>query len=352
MGNYLCSRCGRGFSYEETVSFCPFCGTAYSAAAAPVNAASGTMRIVIGSDSERTIQERYWRDSKASLYSFMDTLYSFLPDVVKNDVKEETSGINEETFSSCFRSLRRNSSATALKRQLDKYINQLQEARRPETPAPREPWNMDALEEEIDDACMQMAEVLGSMDAWRMKPELQYDPDEINEEIDEEAEESEEVLNLEPEDRQVLMEAVEEVRRAIYRLIDEHSTYALFSDTRDVFEEETLKLSPVKLAKKLIMLSKKDYDPFFGESFEEFVRTFWQALCLLHKSAETHVQTTREDIRENIQRRALCGLIHNWYETLDRQVDKAYQEQQMDMMNLCQEMTELRSEIEKRMGDS
>ena len=71
MSNYLCSRCGRVFSHEETLSFCPFCGTAYSQAAQPIQTAT---RIVISSDSERTVQEKYWRSAQYTLRSFFYVL--------------------------------------------------------------------------------------------------------------------------------------------------------------------------------------------------------------------------------------------------------------------------------------
>lgn len=349
MESYLCSRCGRSFHCEENISFCPFCGTAYAATAMPANNASGVMRIVVGSDGERTIQEKYWREARSALYEYVDSLYGLLPEIVVDEEKG-LSLIDEETFTARFRSMKNCSSSAALKHQMDKYIDQLQ-VKAPEEIKAREPWNMEVLEEAIDDAGMQMAEVLGSMDAWQLKPGIQYDPDEIDESIDEQDEE-EDILELNPDERQVLMHAVTEVKPAIFRLIDEHSTYAAFSDTHDVFSKDMLKLSPAKLSKKLITLSKKDYDPFFGESFEEFVRTFWQALCLLHKSAESHVQNSIDNIREKRQRHVLHSLIQDWGEVLEKQLDKAYQEQQLDMMNLYQEMMDLQKEMEKRIGNS
>ena len=82
--DYRCSRCGRTFFYGEIVSFCPFCGQAYNVFSAGDSTLSvvqnaGNMRISIGSDSEKTIQEKYWKLTLVSLNSAMYLLRYGLP---------------------------------------------------------------------------------------------------------------------------------------------------------------------------------------------------------------------------------------------------------------------------------
>ena len=74
---YSCRKCGREFQWEEAVSFCPFCGNAYASFA--VASPSPATRVVIGSDSERTVQEKYWRMSHKEIDGTIRLLGALLP---------------------------------------------------------------------------------------------------------------------------------------------------------------------------------------------------------------------------------------------------------------------------------
>lgn len=63
---------GRGFDSSEGILFCPFCGTAYQDSA-PAQQET-TTRIVIGSDSERTVQEKYWELTRGEIFRAEDRL--------------------------------------------------------------------------------------------------------------------------------------------------------------------------------------------------------------------------------------------------------------------------------------
>lgn len=76
--SYSCKKCGRAFDCEERISFCPFCGAAYAAAAAL--GMPPTTRIVIGSDSERTVQEQYWRMAHRTILGTLVLLEKRIPD--------------------------------------------------------------------------------------------------------------------------------------------------------------------------------------------------------------------------------------------------------------------------------
>lgn len=75
--DYSCPKCSRVFSCAEAISFCPFCGTAY--ASAPGASAVSTTRIVIGSDSERAVQEKYWNLTHAEISLVLSALEGRLP---------------------------------------------------------------------------------------------------------------------------------------------------------------------------------------------------------------------------------------------------------------------------------
>lgn len=72
---YICLKCGRGLEIDEDISYCPFCGNAYQLAASAPQA----MQIVIGSDSERTIQEKYWKRTREAMTSVLFRLSASLP---------------------------------------------------------------------------------------------------------------------------------------------------------------------------------------------------------------------------------------------------------------------------------
>lgn len=75
--DYSCPKCSRVFSCAEAIFFCPFCGTAY--ASAPGASAVSTTRIVIGSDSERAVQEKYWNLTHAEISLVLSALEGRLP---------------------------------------------------------------------------------------------------------------------------------------------------------------------------------------------------------------------------------------------------------------------------------
>ena len=79
--NYSCANCGRAFLCEETISFCPFCGRAYIAAGD--RSGAPTQRIVIGSDSERVVQEKYWKRAQSGVNTALLRLRRGLPRFAK-----------------------------------------------------------------------------------------------------------------------------------------------------------------------------------------------------------------------------------------------------------------------------
>ena len=76
---YSCKACGRGFDSSEGISFCPFCGTAYQDSA-PAQRET-TTRIVIGSDSERTVQEKYWELTRGEIFELRIAWSAKIPDL-------------------------------------------------------------------------------------------------------------------------------------------------------------------------------------------------------------------------------------------------------------------------------
>ena len=74
---YQCTRCGKEFSSDESLSFCPFCGSPY-AAAQPEHQVI-TQRVVIGTDGERAVQEKYWKATQNVLDRMMQNLRYSLP---------------------------------------------------------------------------------------------------------------------------------------------------------------------------------------------------------------------------------------------------------------------------------
>ena len=76
---YSCKACGRGFDSSEGILFCPFCGTAYQDSA-PAQQET-TTRIVIGSDSERTVQEKYWELTRGEIFELRIAWSAKIPDL-------------------------------------------------------------------------------------------------------------------------------------------------------------------------------------------------------------------------------------------------------------------------------
>lgn len=392
---YVCSGCGRGLEMNEELSFCPFCGEAYQASARPVQTAA--MRIVVGSDSEKTIQEKYWNRTRAAVNDTLNRLRASLPrfskvcedeasQEEKTPPKYQTHRLQNRELSE----LGRCASTAGFRSKMKKILETVETEYRvnvalvelgkktmedaQKISAERKAaiecgeWSVEELEDEysididaeeafIQQFCTELAQNLGNMSPENLQPELDYDPDDtewLNEEEDDEA--PTEYFALFP-DYASLWKEIQVSAPAVIAALESNGLFALTM----VHGEASEDFDPKQCAKDLQQLKNGDYDPLFGESPESFVRTFFDGLANLMgfiNELPDYVQimewAPEQKLREwkrrldEIKRASLRRLIHRWSDILALELDRLYQSQSEDMVDVCKTIETLRKSLDEK----
>lgn len=376
--NYSCSSCGRAFICDETISFCPFCGRAY--AAAGVQASAATQRIVIGSDSERTVQEKYWKKAQAEVNNSLLRLRRSLPRFALEKKEKEAEVPREYRFAAIeiqsFAALKRCTSIATFKNRLAEYVSALdrafgvhaallalaeqnQQPYRKAIAARRRAfeageWSIEELEDRysvdieheeefIDGFCRDIAEAVGCMSPGRIQPELDYDPDHIDwMEIMKDDEDWKELPKITPA-HLTLLDAIKKVLPQILQIVTENGLFVTSAMPKDANE----KFNPARETEELLSLAERDYDPIFGESPEQLIEAFSRAVIdmsqfenelpdyedLQYALPEQQLERLKREL-DGIKLHALYGYIEKWRNALDQELDRAYQGQNEDMVDV------------------
>lgn len=376
--NYSCSRCGRTFTCDESISFCPFCGQAY--ATATDNAGTATQRIVIGSDSERAVQEKYWKKAQAGVNAALLRLRRSLPRFALEKEKKEAEVPREYRFAPVeikdFILFKRCTSIAMFKNRLAEYISALdkafgvhaallaraeqnQEPYRKAIAARRRAfeageWSIEELEDRysvdieregefIDGFCRDIAEAVGCMSPGRVQPELDYDPDHIDWlEIMKNDEDWKELPRIAPA-HLALLDAIKKVLPQVLQIVTENGLFVTSAMPEDASKE----FNPAREAEELLSLAERDYDPIFGESPEQLIEAFSQAVIdmtqfenklpdyedLQYAMPDQQLERLKREL-DSIKLRALYDYIEKWRNALDQELDRAYQGQGEDMVDI------------------
>lgn len=378
---YQCTRCGRGFSNDESLSFCPFCGAAYYSLSGSISPLIPTQRIVIGSDSERMIQEKYWKESQQAIHRIIYKLKSALPrfseERPENEHRDamldeyETEPLDVKTFIS----LRSVTSTAEFDAKFRKYLEKLQntflikskilEKLRAAQADPRhmnikkllesnnislfeDAYSVQLKKEEayISDVCSEIAEAIGCMNPGRLCPCLHYNPE--KDEWIEIEEEEEDTWPKTLESYSELLRTIMAVKDALIRVVEENSTFILSSMKSYASEEDDGEdFKPSSHIPILKKLAQEDYDPIFGKTPDELILAFADAVVQL--SAFVNALPSYEDwiyscpeidlpyyrgLLDDYKTSCLQNLINDWATNLDQEVDRAYQEQRLDMITV------------------
>ena len=385
---YNCMKCGRSFICEDTISFCPFCGQAYKSES--VASSVPVQKIIIASDSERSIQEKYWKMTQASISAALRRLWHETPRFVPEREEDEDEIKTPEKYKIIplnirdFVSLKQCTSMASFRKKLEEYVSALaqscgvhagvlsvakdnQEQFRKALIARRlsyelGEWSAEDLEDEsavnvdrerryIDDYCHDLAEALGSSVPDRLRPDLQYDPDNVNWlEIMENDEDLDKLPEITP-DHLALLNAIKETLPALLKVVAENSLFAVST----ISGETDKQFKPAETAEALRELSALDYDPIFGEAPERFIEAFSRAVSNMTQffnqlpDYEDVIDTTPDRQLERLKRKldsvkmdALNNLIDRWSESLQQELDRLYQSQQENMIDVYNAVEEIR----------
>lgn len=392
---YACLRCGRTLELSEEASFCPFCGSAYRTAAQAQPTAA--MKIVMGSDSERTIQEKYWKRTRDAVNDAVNRLLASMPRFSWERKRKETwdkkacklyeteilvlSELSKMEYCTSIAEFRAkmkdilgkvekeyqvNSALVELGK---KYIEEDQKiSAERKTAMECGEWSVEELEDEysidvdaeetfIQQFCMDLAENLGNVEPDRLQPELDYDPDETDWMNDEENDGTlTKCFALFP-DYASLWREIQEAIPALTAALESNGLFVLTMIHGDAWED----FDPKQCVKDLQQLKNGDYDPLFGESPERFIRTYFDGLAnlmsfinelpdymdIMELSPEQKLLNLKNEMDE-IKLDSLKRLIRRWSEILMMELDRLYQSQSENMMDVCGGIEKMRKSLDEK----
>lgn len=311
-----CTRCDRSFSLADKAVFCPYCGTSMVGTSDVIS----RIQVSVGSNGMRTIQEKYWEMAQMALGRAMRAL-------TKKSVPR-TSRVRF-SFDEWLVGLRKCQSNNEMVTRCVDYLGKLRVALC-EGKANEEAIDVDAVIDGINSICKQLAEaVSGSSKIWHL-PETAYDPDETEEEKQ----------NPPKEAVMALLDALEAALPCLQRVVAENGTYVAFADTKSSFGENS-EITAAKLhrtSKSIEQLAKKDYDPLFGEAYDEFILVLWKGFALLSQCANVFIRAQWIDQAEEAKREAIRRHLDEWAGILNHALDRTYATNEIDMMIVFQDI--------------
>jgi len=195
----------------------------------------------------------------------------------------------------------------------------------------------------INGFCSDVAETVGSMNPDRLVPELDYDPDTVDWVELMKAEEEWETLSSITTEHEQLLKTIKESVSAVMSAINQNSLFVLSAMQFDVEED----VAPSELANRLTALDGQDYDPIFGEPPEHLIEVFSDAVVYMTKylnglpDYEDVLESTGDQqitkLKERLDRvklDALYDLIEKWSGVLTQELDRLYQSQSENMLDV------------------
>lgn len=311
---YSCSRCGRSFSSDEILSFCPFCGEAY---AQPSGGAPVGSRIVIGSDSERTVQEKYWNLAHEEL----SLVLSFMERKVQQATAYQPRQLNADAW---LKRLAHCGAAAQFAKCCDSFLSQVSSALFADSCDEKtEVTAFDAEEaaNAIKRRCVPLLNALAPGAAAETLPEF----------VCRAAQSKETPAPAQPAIRQ-LLQTVDAIKPALYSALNNVGIFSVAAVLRTVSVKDANTVAPEALEKQLLDLSQLDYDPLFGAPVDPFIEAFVQAVAQLANAANHARGWPAYDQNERARRSALNDYFFAWERLLFETLDQVYQSHAADMM--------------------
>lgn len=313
---YACDKCGRSFACGESISFCPFCGKAYAGGQEP------SLRITVGSDSGRAVQTKYWNLCHQALWRASYLIASLAPSLQPEERYLD--------WAQWLSQQRHCQSTAQFKRRCDAYLAKLGELLRGNiADEEQEPVDVQALAADIDRDCLSLLEAIEGAPSSIQPPVLDYQPHE-------------------PEcGRPSITEAhlrlhkqLEQCKAVLYAILDENGMFVALSPLgEEEDEEQPRQYAPARLTQQLAELARRDYDPIFGEGYDELIETFWDAVRCLTDIANQALELPQLDEDEQAKQTALKTYLTDWKTLLTRQLDRLYESQTADMMDVCDRLS-------------
>lgn len=338
---YSCRKCGREFQWEEAVSFCPFCGNAYASFA--VASPAPATRVVIGSDSERTVQEKYWRMSHKEIDDTIRLLGALLP--TEENVQPCQFDLHE-----WLQQQKRCRSARQFKKNCDSFLSKiasfLQQERFGEEQAVFPGMKEAAVK--IQDTGRSIARILGQETELPQMPLfLSESKFSISNSSEEPGKQNEQVFQA----YLPLLRTIELVKPVLYSLLEENGMFAVLSILGSEAMKADVPYRPAELSERLQSLAQKDYDPLFGEEYDDFVQTFWKGILLLTKIINDTLYLAEFDAEQQEHLLEVQAYLTEWKQRLCMRLDHVYQNQQVDLMMIQPDLHQIYMELLKSVSE-
>ena len=316
--DYTCPHCDRAFSCELQLSFCPFCGAAY---ARPAGNTMVPNRIVIGSDSERTIQEKYWQLTHRKLELVLSLIERDIPGVTTYQPRQIDAAAWLKRQAKC-------SATEQLAKNCDAFLEQIAAAMKPEAcdAALDAGLDVDAAAKKIAGKCAPLLSALTPGDTEKAPPVFSFHTSFS-------ANDRKEVTPV-PSDIYALFQTVDAIKLALYTALNQAGIFTAATVFSRLSTLQSDLNDPGMLANQLRDWAGRDYDPLFGEPIDDFVEAFVHAVILMTNAANGAHPWVEYDKNERAKFRALDDYFSSWKQLLIETLDRLYQSQSADMMSV------------------
>lgn len=133
------------------------------------------------------------------------------------------------------------------------------------------------------------------------------------------------------------------VRPVFDSILDESGVFVALAALETLLDEED-EAEPLPLIKQLSELAQKDYDPLFGEEYDDFVLTFWKSILCTADAVNRMLSLPERDANEQAKMQAMQDFLSKWRKTLSIALDRLYESQTKSMIDVCKELDEIEKE--------
>ena len=338
--DYFCNNCKKKYGFDIEVKYCPFCGKSYQAEDFQVK--PDTLRIVISSDGERTIENLYWDESKDCLSKIKENMQSrsselgervlrilgYIP--IPEEIGEYISAGESEPSVRIKNYIRK----------IEKIFEEIE--KNPEQFVVKAVQAQDLINKErttIINTCKKVMSVL------RFEEQIDFENHSLRKK---EEEFSEDTIRLNRYDYpkynhllQVIHDSIEKIRN----IINDDANGFNIPYAESLPKEEAEECDPNTLSRELVELSEIDYDFIFGESPDQFILKFWDCIIYLayianemlddqYVKACTEISTNSYEEKMDCEIAALIDAVSGFSKKMDIQLDKLYRSQSADMLDV------------------
>ncbi len=331
---------------DEKISHCPFCGTPY-ANHSPTNPIS-EIKMIIGSDGERTIQEKYWRDAQH--------LLNKLRAILSDRIERYTITANDDIFNrQGFHFINHNQLDNLLacdyvyvfSQKLEALCAEILEIGQQITVLGWENGltsitlsaNSDFdFEKEVQFIGQIYEKCNKAIDGQELSICEPRDPGRVRH-----SSKTNNRLSVLPLEYIYLSQTLKETVPVITNIVIEHSLIVLAEVKQFGLYEET---DPTILYSRLQNLKSNDYDYLSDEDPVPFIRLFWTSLSVLISTINRIIRymtgaRTADQLEATEERKhaKLIAYIERWDDCLKQKLDTAYQNRSQNMMILSNQLS-------------